>query len=67
MNDRLKVINLNNITFKIWLPYAASILFATLVIGLYYPLRQETLIRDHQLEALNHLSMTVALGVEISL
>ncbi len=60
-------LNLNNITFNIWLPYAASILFVTAVMGVYYPSRQEELFRAHQLEALNHLSRTVALGVEISL
>ena len=67
MSGRLKIIDLNNITIKIWLPYAASILIVTAVMGLYYPSQQETLFRTHQLEALNHLSMTVALGVEISL
>ena len=63
----MRHLNFNNLTFNIWLPYAASILFVTVVIGVYYPSRQEELFRADQLEVLNHLSRTVALGVEISL
>ena len=55
------------ISFRIWLPFAISLIVLVTIVALYYPNKQEKLFRENKERELKELAKTVALGVELSL
>lgn len=56
-----------SIAFKIWLPFAVSILFCIIAVLIYYPKKQEKIFVESTNAKLKELAKTVALGIELSL
>ncbi|MFN7312852.1 MAG: PAS domain S-box protein [Bacteroidota bacterium] len=56
-----------SIAFKIWLPFATSILFLIAGVFWYYPQKQKQLFLESTNAKLRGMANTVALGVELSL
>lgn len=56
-----------SLSFRIWLPFAASISLLLLSLLVLYPQRQEELFRKNFDSELNQLARSTALGVEVAL
>ena len=56
-----------SLSFRIWLPFAASISLLLLSLLVLYPKRQEELFRKNFDSELNQLARSTALGVEVAL
>jgi PAS domain S-box-containing protein len=58
---------LDSLLFRLWVPLFGFLLILGVVMGVYFPEKQEHILAKHQEDQLQALANTMALGVEISL
>ena len=56
-----------SIAFRIWLPFALSLVAILTVVGLYYPARQADLFRESTTARMRELARITALGVQLAI
>lgn len=58
---------INGITFRVWFPYVSFVTLLIIILLIYFPKRQEQLLKQYELQELQSLVNTTALAISISL